>query len=228
MKKTIVLFLCMVTLSAYSQYYPAKSLEDFHFKLLTEKEGNSNRLDYSAVQGSPFLNKDFQQGEVSTTSNTAFNNVLLRYNIYEDEMEFEAEDKKTFYLEKSTIKNVKIGDSEFIYKAYASNNKLGRSYFEVLLRGKATLLKQYRVVFEAAKLPKAYEDATPAQFKTSKSEFYIAFGDEEANRISGFKELLDLLPDKKMEVAEFLKKNKLTLGKQEDIIQVIQFYNEGQ
>ncbi|MDX9881927.1 MAG: hypothetical protein RBS73_07655 [Prolixibacteraceae bacterium] len=231
MKKTTVLILsiiCGATIT-FAQNYPSKSLEEFHFSVLTEKSRMGGQYDYSSIQGSPFLNNEFVKGEVTSTSNTIVSDVPLRYNIYADEIEYEEKDKKTFYLDKSTVKNIKIGGSEFIYKAYLLNNKLGRSYFEVLLRGKATLLKQYRVNFEDAKPAKAYEDPSPARFKTSKPDFYIAFGDAEAKRISGAKQLSEeLFSDKGTEIAGFIKKNKLKTGDQEDIVRIVQFYNEGQ
>ncbi|HBL75510.1 MAG: hypothetical protein A2W90_03490 [Bacteroidetes bacterium GWF2_42_66] len=230
MKKTSVLFLiwgfCVATVFSQEQSI-SKLMENFHLSASREKGGMGNQLDYSNIPGTPFFNDNFKKGEVTTTSNTVVSNVPLRYNVYADEIEFEEESKKTFYLDKSTVKSVKIGDSEFIYKAYSMNNKLGRSYFEVLLQGKATLLKQYRVQFEEAKPAKAYEDPTPAQFKSATPEFYIAFGDAEADRISSSKQLTEILSDKKTEVAEYMKKNKLKIGNQEDIIRIIQFYNTG-
>ncbi len=230
MKKTTILFLilsfCIATVFAQSSY--TQFMQDFHLTASREKGAMGNQLTYSNIKGSPFFNDEFKKGEVVSTSNTVVRDVPLRYNVYADEIEFEAEDNKTFYFDKSTVKNIKIGNSEFIYKAYLISNKLGRSYFEVLLQGKAMLLKQYHIKFEEARPPKAYEDPVPARFVSSKADFYIAFGDAEAKRISGSKELIEILPDKKTETTEFIKKNKLKVGDQEDIVKIIEFYNSGQ
>ena len=224
MRKITFLFLIFISCAStlFAQPVNMGSLRDIQHFLSKEKmlEGNSG------VQGSPYLNADFKQGEVISTSNTVAKDIPLRYNIFDDEIEFQSNDKKVFLIEKSTVKSIKIGDSEFVYKAYSQNNKLNRSFFEILVQGKATLLKQYHIIFEEEQLPKAYEAAVPAQFKPKKADFYIAFDDAEAKRFVGIKDLIELLPDKKTELAEFIKKNKLKVGDQEDIVKAIQFYNE--
>jgi len=222
----LVILLCCTHL-VFGQNTDARFLQNIQLSVLGDKQTDS-KIDISNIKGSPYLNSEFINGEVTSTNNTTINNVPLRYNIYSGEMEFEGEEKKTFYLEKSTVKNIKIGDSEFIYKIYLLNNKMSRSYFEILYHGKATLLKRYRMIFESAKPPKPYQDPVPAQFKTASPDFYIAFGDNEAKRIFSSKELVETLPDKKAETVAYIKKNKLKVNNQEDLIKILQFYNSGQ
>ena len=225
-KETIllVIFMCCTTL-IFGQNTDARFMQSMQLSVLGDKKTDA-KLGISNVKGSPYLISEFIIGEVTSTNNTTINNVPLRYNIYSDEIEFENGDKKTFNLEKSTVKNIKIGDSEFIYKIYWLNNKVSRSYFEILSQGKATLLKRYRMIFESAKPPKPYEEEVPAQFKTLSPEFYIALGDNEAKQISSNKKLIEILPDKKAETAEYIKKNKLKTNNEEDLIKIIQFYNQ--
>src|SRR5210317_685908 len=39
------------------------------------------------VEGTPFMNKEFESGKIYTTDGTIINGAMLRYNVYNDKME---------------------------------------------------------------------------------------------------------------------------------------------
>jgi len=207
--------------------FQLKNIEDFYSNTTIKTNIEQNDKYLSNVKGSPYLVDEFKNGDIVTTSNTKYIGIPLRYNAYNNE--FEDPNKNAYNLEKSTIKNLQIGDTQFIYKAYVINKNIaGRSYFEVLLSGKADLLKQYHVRFEPEKAPAAYADPIPARFSPEKADYYILFGDEAAQRIDNTKELLSCIPDKKEEIEKFIKSNKLRMSNEKDVIKIIEFYNSSE
>ena len=209
---------------ASSQTIRNKTFDEFYSKKMIESSISKNSLDISDIQGSPYLNNDFQTGSIVTTSNTNYNDISIRYNIFNDEMEFKGNDNNIYSFEKSTIKNLFIGNTEYVFKAFSIKNSLRRSYFEVLTKGTVTLLKQYHVRFEEEQPAKAFADPVPAKFNRLRSDYFI-FSNKEAQKFSGFKDLSELLPDKRTEIEKFIKSKKLKISNEEDIIKVIDFYN---
>lgn len=228
MKKFIylLLFLFLMSGNLFSQVITIQSLDEFYTNQTLEKSMNGHSVDYSVFKGSPFVNEQFVKGDILTTSNTKYVGIPLRYNIYSDAIEFEGKNKSAFEFEKSIIKSVTIDTTEYIYKPYGSNNNINRSFFEVLLRGKATLLKKYNVRFEKEQPAKPFSDPVPAQFITSKPDFYVAFGESEARKIFALKDFIKIFPDKQSELQQYIKTNRLKLGNQEDLIKIIQYYNQ--
>lgn len=227
MKKLTILVLTILSVSNIILSQPTRNstLDDFYSKKMIETNLSGNHYDISNIMGSPYLNNDFQTGDILTTSNTYYDGISLRYNIYNDDMEYKGKDENIYSLEKSTITIVNIGDTEFIYKAYSNNGTIGRSFFEVLSKGKITLLKQYHVRFEQEQPAKAFADPVPAKFNSTRSDYYILIGEHEPKRISNFKDMIELLPDQKSEIEKYIKSNKLKFGSQEDISKIIAYYN---
>ena len=225
-KRTYLLFIAFLSsFHLFSQEIYIRTIEEFYNKKMVSEGISGKTLDLLNIKGSPYFNNQFQKGEVLTTSNTKYIGIPLRYNIYNNEIEFEGKDKKVYNLEKSTVKSVKIDSTEFIYKTFNIKNHFIRSYYEVLLQGKSILLKQYQVEFEEEKPAKPYQDPVPARFKQPKVDFYITKDYSEVQKISNFKDLSSILSDKTKEMEKYIKTNKLKIGKQEDLLDIVRFYN---
>ncbi len=221
----IVLFV-LFTNNGFSQQIIIKTLDDFYSKQVIERGLSQNTIPLSDIQGSPYLQQDFVPGEVLNTSNTQYAGVPLRYNIYNDEIEFQTKEKGVFCLEKSTIKSVSINNSTFIYRAYASSGKLGRAYFELLHDGTVQLLKRHQIRFEKAQPAKPYVDPVPAKFSQKNPIYYIAIEEQEAHKITNAKDLINLFPDKEKDLTNFIKNEKLKINKEEDLLKIIAHINE--
>lgn len=227
MKSTLLILITLIIAPIFclSQEIHIKTIDEFYTKQMIEKGTTGNTISLENIKGSPYLDDTFLSGEILTTSNTQYTGVPLRYNIYNDEIEFQGKNKEAYNLEKSTIKSVTINKTTLVYRPYAISEKMGRSYFELLVNGKVKLLKRYQVRFEKEQPAKPYKDPVPAQFKTNSPDFYVAIEEAEARKISGTKDLLSLFPEKQAEISAFIKSKKLKTGKQEDLIQIISFCN---
>lgn len=185
--------------------------------MLTEKD----------IEGSPYLNDEFIKGTVYTTSQTKYVDVLLRYNIFSEQIEFKLDDGPVQALAApETVEKVEFGDYKMVYIPFTSSRKIRRGFFEVLeLGNKAVLLARPQVFFEEAKEPAAYQEAEPPKFIRKTDEYFIRVGKEPAVLISRKKDLEEVFPDHEKEISSFIKKNKVKPNKPERMAELVQYYN---
>ena len=186
------------------------------FGTLTEKD----------INGSPFLHEEFTEGSVYTTSKTQFVSVPLRYNIFNDQIEFRSNDGQAYEIAvPEVIEKVDFGDYQMEFLPYLSSKKLKRGYFNVLEKGHSSLYSKPKVLFEEAKNPGAYQDAQPAKFTRRPDEYYIKVGMDAAKPVFKSKDIETIFPDHQKEVISFLKKNKLKHNNPDHLRELVQFYN---
>jgi hypothetical protein len=185
-----------------------------------------NELNEKHIEGSPFLNENFTEGSVFTSSKTEFVDVPLRYNIYNHQIEFKSDDEQVLALAvPEVIEKVEMGEYVFEYIPYSSSNNLKRGFFIVHEKGKVSLYSRPRVIFEESKKPAAYQDAQPARFIRKPDEYYIRIGMEPAKPVSGKKDLQAIFSGENKEIHAFLKTNKVKPGNLESLREIILFYN---
>ena len=178
------------------------------------------------IQGSPYLNDEFIEGSVFTTSKTQYEGVPLRYNIYNDDIEFRSDDGQVMVLAApEVLEKVEFGDYQFEYIFYHVVNKTRRGFFTVIEKGKASLYSRPQIKFEEAKQPAAYQDAQPAKFTKRPDVYYIRIDMEAAKPVTKQKDLQEAFSDHKAEIASFIKKNKIKANSPESLKELVQYYN---
>jgi hypothetical protein len=184
--------------------------------VLTEKD----------IKGSPYLNDEFITGSLYTTSKVQYVDIPFRYNIYSDEMEFKSPDNKAMVMTTpEIIDKIIFGKFTMEYVPYESASKLRHGYFEVLVKGKASVYVKPDVIFQEAVPPGAYKEAEPARFIRRADAYFIRIGQEAAVKVDNKKELIAAFPDKQEKIESFIKKNKIGTKDPEDLIKVAEYYN---
>jgi hypothetical protein len=210
----------------YQSAYKIKQAVDFFNFNKTQTDRPFAALTEADIKGSPFLNEEFAEGSVFTTSKTQFVSVPLRYNIFNDKIEFRGDDGRAYEIGvPEVIEKVEFGEYKMEYLPYLTSKKLKRGFFMILEKGYASLYSKPRVIFEEAKNPGAYQDAQPAMFISRPEEYYIKVGMEAAKPIYKSKDLAEVFPDHQKEVLSFLKKNKLRHNNPDNLKELVQFYN---
>lgn len=211
----------------YQSGYVIKEAIDFISFSKPEGYKSLVTLTEADIKGSPYLDAGFSEGAVFTTSKTQFVSVPLRYNIFNDQIEFKGADGQPYAISvPEVIEKVEIGEVQFEYIPYVITKKMRYGYFMVLEKGNASLYIKPKVVFEQAKAPGAYQDAQPARFVRRPDEYFIRAGMEPAKPVSKIKDLEDALPDHQKEVMGFFRKHRLKTGNPEDLKQLVQYYNQ--
>ena len=231
MKKQITLILtCLLIVTAIqveAQKFYIRDIFDFYNDINApglSKE--TNVKSYSEIDGSPYLQKDFVPGSLITNEDHKYENIPMKYNGYDDRMEYKHKSGISFFLAKpEDFKEILLGGSTFIYEEFKLGRKKVQGYYEVLSDGKISLLKKYTIAYKEAEPQKPFSDPKPAKFVKKPNTYYIYKGEENIYEIKNEKECLAILQDQKNKLAKYIKSEKLKIKKEEDLKKLIEYYN---
>lgn len=173
------------------------------------------------VKGTVYINKEWEQANVTTLAEKKVVKLLARFNAYSKEIEI-LKEKDFVSLQPVIGISVVLNGKTFIpFKANASSKTI---FAESVIKGKLSLFRVFDV-----KIVKAVSDAALLNV-------------ENIDRVTMIKKLyfqnatgkIDILPKKKKEILSifnkdtqsFIKSEKLSLKNDEDLIRAILFYNE--
>jgi hypothetical protein len=183
------------------------------------------RMNIEDVQGSRYENDSFQLSTVETTKDT-FYKVPMRYNIFEDVIEFKDNKGQLFLLDPlMTVKKVTIGDLVLVVQPFNVDGQIKTGFFTLLSDGKIKLLSRKIVKFEPLVPAKALQYAnTPAKFINSPDHYYTRTGNNPAVQINKLKKTIALFPDHQKSVMSFADRRKLGV-KKDDLLDLWTYYN---
>lgn len=221
----IALFLIVVNLS-FSQDYQLRETMDFFQLNKTSTEDWKLAFTESDIEGSPFLSDDFIKGTVYTTSKTKYMDLPLRYNAYNDQLEFKTPDGQLQTMsEPEIVEKIEFGEYNMVYLSYFNAKKIHHGFFIVMVEGKVSLYSRYEIIFKKADKPAAYQEAEPASFIKKPACYYFRIGLEQAKKVDNKKELIAIFPDHNNEIETFIKENKVKVSKPESLIKLVKYYN---
>ena len=181
-----------------------------------------NQNPYENNIGNPYLFKDFANGEIVTTDNFRYNG-KMRYNIYDDEIEYLVNDDNFWVSNPWVLDFIIIDSITFIYCSADSQNKDEGSYYILLVKGDCKLLLKKGVILNDPVAAKPYVEAKPAEFVDKRDFYYILLENQEPVKITSKQKLLELFPGKTRQMKNYLKK--ISLNKEEDLIKLVEYYN---
>jgi hypothetical protein len=178
---------------------------------------------FSKVQGDQyFLSGDFLKGSLSFNGRQ-FNGLNLKYDIFNDELILKIENQPIIFLNKEMADSFDLifaDRSYHIINAGTDTLSTLRGFVNVLYDGPSALYVKY---FKQI-LPLAVEGKYDLFYQDH--HIYIRKGTE-VIPVSGRRELQNLLEDKKKEIREYLKSNRLKVKRKEPdtFIPVLEFYD---
>ena len=222
----VAIILLFATNFLHAQIYEIRQVMDLYNTNQIQDGEWKNMLTEDDIKGSPYLNDEFIIGTIFTTSKYQFVDILLRYNIYNDQLEFKTTANEVQALATPEIVEVvEFKDYKMVYIPYAITKKNKNGFFIVEEEGKASLYKKLEIIFKKAEEPAAYKDAEPPKFVKKSDSYFIRINTEVAKKISSKNELLKTFPDHKDEISTFVKKNKVKTSKLEKLKELVQYYN---
>lgn len=227
MKKLHILFLFLLpSIYCTAQTYENQSALNFFEAHKLEAARGREALTERDINGSPYLQDDFVNGTIYTKSKQMYTDVPLRYNVYNDQIEFKNAHKAVLCLSQpESIERINIGNMNFVYVKYMLLKKVKSGFFEELQSGKASLYARKEVDFIKATRPAGYQDAQPPKFQPRPDAYYISVDGQPAVLVSGKKDLIEAFPDHQDEVTTFIKKNKVKPNKSDKLIALVEYYN---
>ena len=201
-----------------------RNLDDLMLFKIREKAFNSEDepKDYT---GSPYSNEEFITGEIQRNNNV-FVEVPIRFNMFNDWVEFKKDNRIYILDPDEQIKRVDFGDYKLVVKNYDYKENTIWGYLAQLDSGKASVFAKKRVGFREAQLAQALQsEGTPAKFQPLPDYYYNQIGDSEVNRIENMKSMISEFPDNQDGLRAFVKKEKISHRRAGDLIKFTQYYN---
>jgi hypothetical protein len=177
---------------------------------------------YSRVQEDQYLfSRDFIEGSLTIGGQT-FKGVQLRYDIFKDELLTPVEDG-ILQLNKEMIDSFSLSyhnkDYKFI-KLREDSLTASRSFFEILYEGKTALYVKH-----IKKIDKMAVEGRYDKFYQINRTYFMK--ENKFFPITRKSDFMNVLEDKKIQVKDFIKKNKLRISEKvpETFIPVIMYYD---
>ncbi|MEX1240707.1 MAG: hypothetical protein WEB30_13360 [Cyclobacteriaceae bacterium] len=171
-------------------------------------------------EGSPFHRDTFELGYVYA-GKEKFNPVSLRYNIVEDVMEFQHHGQIYLLDADARITRIEIGQEVFLARNFPLAKKEGGGFLELVEAGKLKLLSKKVVNYRKA-VPL---QGLPAKYSRQPDIFYVQVDDFPLSKVSSVKNLIASLPDKRQEMLQFSKTEKISARDRNDLLKLVRFYN---
>jgi hypothetical protein len=178
------------------------------------------------IKGSPYTSENYTNATIYFANTTRNQNLAVRYNAYQDLLEYQQNGQRLVLDANAAIKKVDCGESTIVVEKYKFRGKPKTGYLTVLDTGKATLYVKHTVIFiEAKKGGNLDGTDQPAQFKRSPDTYYYRVGDGPLTEVDNMKSVIASFPDKQDELAKYVKKEKITHRKEEQLRQFFKYYN---
>jgi len=198
-------------------------IEQFlQYERLNKDVEKRNQNPYENNIGNPYLFRDFANGEIVTTDNFRYKG-KMRYNIYDDEIEYLVNDDKFWVSNPWVLDFITIDSITFMYCSADRQNKDEGSYYILLVKGDCNLLLKKGVILNDPVAAKPYVDAKPAEFVDRRDFYYILLENQEPVKITTKQKLLELFPGEKKQMKNYLKK--ISLNKEKDLVKLVEYYN---
>ena len=214
---------CLIFFSSAAQNQVGKNIAD-HL-LIKNAENDIYGDTEKETIGSPYLNETFVPGDAYTFS-TKFTDVPMRYNIHNDHIEFK-QNSQTYILDpEPRVNKVTFDNKTFVVLKYEYKGKGKFGYLQLLDSGKVMLLAKKMVLYREEQAPKALESSsTPAQFTNIPDLYFYKIENGDVMRIENLKQMTESFPNQKDALSQFIKKEKISVKKEADLIKLIKYYN---
>ncbi|WP_282125330.1 hypothetical protein [Marinifilum flexuosum] len=204
-------------IDVFAQEFDLSELRRHHY----ESFGNLDE-----VEGQIFFNEDWEKGIVYFNTEYKVSDVPIKYLVKGGEMLIDHKGQVLAISNPQTMDSILINKHKFIYTQLMYGSKIKDDYIE-LLGGdeKLQLLKYYTCRFIKGRDVSSYSAPDPDRY-VLKVEYYIRRNNEVAELIKvNKKSILQLLADRREKVQAFVKKNKLKVGREDDLIKIFNHYN---
>ena len=181
------------------------------------------------INGIPYLKEEFQSGIIELADGKKSDEVLLRYNISKDIFEILRNNDTLTLNRPFAVKYVYLDDKVYIFNPRFLKNSERRQngYFELRISGDFSLyIKRWKnLSYDSFAANYKGGGGTKEYYYIDKKNFVGKIADGDPFIISSPRSLLSKLDKHQSEVKSFIKKNKIKLKKESDLVRVVEYYN---
>jgi len=178
------------------------------------------------VDGTPYFSDEWIKGNVVINGEKQFTGVFLKLDLYYNEVHYR-DPRGNELVAVTPIQKLILFDSlsqlvyTFINGKYINANSRITGWYQLLIEGKASVFKQIKKQMNENK---PYGSATIERSVYTSFQYY-ALSDGNFVQVKKFKDLPDVLSDKKEEVSKYIKTNNLSGKSDDDYRVVFNYYN---
>lgn len=225
MKLLTIFFLSLFTVGVFAQ--PVMEVRANSTDMITWIPGINER-DYDGIEGSPYLQDDFLPATINDLNKTQF----VRFNAVDYEVEAKTSkgimrlDLKKEY----TITMLDGSDKKYEIGSFMDEEEnIKRTFFEVLDSiGSRTLYKRKRKKFIRKQKKQAYQDDKRDKFVVVNNAYYLLNLNTHDNNFIEIprkkKKFYNFFANHSKQVAQFVKKDKLDISNEDDLVRILAYY----
>lgn len=181
-----------------------------------------------AINGSPYLNEveTFTSGSFIADDTILVKDVLLRFNAYSQQFEIKDNNEIKALQANERIKSVNLNNRYFINHLYFNGKFFEKGFMEVIYEGEISIYKK-----NVCQIKEGYYNATVSAGHKNDSfsheeEYYIKTESDQNPKkfFLGKSAFLKELGDKKESVKSYMKKNKLSPKKDDELMEILKYY----
>jgi len=182
----------------------------------------------ASIQGSPYLNNEFEEGTMTTLDGTVIPGLMYRYDIYGDRMQFIINGDTAVINKPLALRSLELGNRKFVYEVFLVDaGKVATGYFEVIEQNEyLTIL--YRRVIELEQdiyVSNYGGGGGTKEFKMKNvNSYFVKPSDSAALLVRNKKDFLNTISDHQDLVKTYMKEHKISVKKEEDLLEVAQYY----
>jgi hypothetical protein len=176
------------------------------------------------IKGSPYIDEKYTEGTICYADKRI--TAPIRYNAFQDLMEYQQNGKALVLDANSNISSVQVGNTSFVTHKYEARGKQKLGYFALLDSGSLMLLSKKTIIYTPALKDRGLDGGDlPAQYKPVPDVYYYKLGDGALQEITSIKAMIAEMPSLRDELSAFVKKEKLSMKKEKDVIALVEYYN---
>jgi len=222
----LVVFISMASgLKGQTEILNKAFLDDVRFSKINDGTFGRLNVKISDIQGTPYLNENFEAGKITTPEDSVFANIELRYNAFTDDLEFKQGENVFNIAYKTIVKKAEFGGEIFSCRSYDVDGNIRDGFFKILTEGRATLMAKYKILFLERVEAQAFSDYQPARFDVVRMEYFMAVDRNPAKLIPNKKGLVKMFGEKSNEMETYISKNKLSVKEGDSLIKIVMHFN---
>ena len=240
MKYLFTLIICgMIIIPSFGQLNSQAEAQQNYNDLISpagSSRGNTVRTfdsRFKGVKGHPFLYDAWMDGSVKSAQGKSYSKVPLKFDLVENTLVIKTEKGYPMYMAKPNIESFSIGveGKDQLFEKF--NDPKGgdeQLFMEIVSSGKVKLLKYSKKYFiKANTQDAAYNNQVYSEFQSKNNVYYLEFSDhpgilQKVKRGNGglVKQLGNEIAG---DLKDFLKKNKLMVSLERDMLAAIGYVN---
>lgn len=227
MKNVLVLLLLAVSISGIHAQTPNMATTRVEMdRFMVDANGRLLKSDgdYNE-EGSPYFSKVFLPGSVTILKGNTYHGLQLRINFYTHEIIFLDPDGKEMVVAQPVERVVLNTDNgtKIFRSGYPVIDKQDvNAFYELLDSGTISLLKYTEVSFSERQ---PYPNARFVRTYRDRVIFYLARGTQLQQLPKNIEELPSFFPGKETIITELIRKEKLRIKKENDLIRLFRYAN---